>query len=133
MTYKEYVQRNFKKDIDKDTLTDKQKRFFRIAYEEDLLLVSEFTVKSIKKRISQRGNSMYVLDLFEPEGVVEVRYYLLDCRVKDFFQCNHLNHLSLIHSITFLICSAILLITGTQTEFPTCLYALRIGVPGANL
>lgn len=90
MTYKEYVQRNFKKDIDKDTLTDKQKRFFRIAYEEDLLLASEFTVKSIKKRISQRGNSMYVLDLFEPEGVVEVRYYLLDCRVKDFFQCNHL-------------------------------------------
>lgn len=90
MTYREYVQRNFKKDVDKDALTDKQKRFFRLEYERYLLFTSEFTVKSIKKCISQRGNSMYILDLFEPESVVKVRHYLLDYRVKDFFRCNHL-------------------------------------------
>lgn len=90
MTYKEYVQRNFERDIDKDVLTDKQKRFFRLAYEEYLLPESEFTVKSIKKCTSQKGNLMYVLDLLGSKSVIEVRYYLLDYRVKDFFRYNHL-------------------------------------------
>lgn len=89
MTYKEYVQRNFKKDIDKDVLTDKQKRFFRSSYEQHSLIAGSFVVNSIEKCTSQRGNSMYVLDLFEPESNIEIRYYLLEHRVKDFFRCNH--------------------------------------------
>lgn len=90
MTYKEYVQRNFKKDIEKDTLTDKQKRFFHSSYEHYSLIAESFAVKSIKKCTSKKGNSMYVLDLFESESNIEVCYYLLESRVKDFFQCNHL-------------------------------------------
>lgn len=89
-TFKEYVQRNFNKDIDKDTLTDKQKVAFRLDYESYSLHADNFEVKDIKKCISQKGKPMYVLDLFEPKSGTEVRYYLLDYRVRSFFQCNRL-------------------------------------------
>lgn len=90
MEYKEYVQKNFNKDTDKDTLTDKQRLFFRLDYESHSLFTDDFEVKSIKKCLSQKGKPMYVLDLFEPKSGTEARYYLLEYRAKTFFQCNGL-------------------------------------------
>ena len=90
-TFKEYVQKNFNKDIDKDTLTDKQKVFFRLDYEEYSLVTGKFEAKTVKKCISQKGKPMYVLDLFEPKSGIEVRYYILEYLVKDFFCYNRLD------------------------------------------
>lgn len=77
-TFKEYVQKQFRKDIDKDTISEKQKAFFHMAYDDYAISTGTFVCASIKHTISKNGNQMFVLDLVERSSKVKVRYYLLD-------------------------------------------------------